>query len=90
MQMRRNQLFKLVEIDKGLVIIESTDNVGRGDKQAELIIADMPTMAEYLVRYHEARTQGLGIKQAHDRALHGAHVIETGVAELSDTLKVVQ
>ncbi len=45
-------------------------------KANEHIIADMPTIAEYLVRYHEHRCRGLPPLEAHDEAMKGAIVVK--------------
>jgi len=72
MKFSNMQLLKVVELADALVICRPQDNV---PKSEPLIIADMPTVAEYLIRYHEARCKGLPLKEAHKEALKGAKVI---------------
>ena len=90
MRMQKGQQFKLVELDNAIVILRPEDNVGRQDARAELIIGDMPTCAEYLVRYQEFRAAGLSIRDAHQRALYGANVVSPGTLDLPEDLKVTQ
>jgi hypothetical protein len=71
------QLYKVCEFNSGIVIIGSRDNLQRPDT-VELIIADLPTIGEYLARYCYERANGKDPKAAHAEALKGARVIAKG------------
>ena len=90
MNIAKGQQYKLVEFDRGFTIIGGSDTLGGRQGVYELIIADMPTILEYLVRYTENRAMGLGMKDSHQRALIGANVIAPGVLDLPDDLTVKQ
>lgn len=90
MIMIKAQKFKLIEFDSGIAILHAGDSL-RGRKDAtELIVADMPTIAEFLIRYQEYRAVGFDLREAHQKALAGAHIISPGVLDLPDDLKVKQ
>lgn len=88
MVITRHAQFKLVEFDRGFTLLHPTDSLGGRKDVAELIIADMPTIATYLIRYAEHRSAGLEIKEAHQRALASAHITSPGVLDLPDDLTV--
>ena len=79
MILTKTQLYKVVEFDKGIVILHQDDNLGGRNDMVPLIIADMPTICEYLPRYHELRAAGVEWREAHQRALEGAVVVDPGV-----------
>lgn len=84
MNIRKNMRFKLVEIENAFVIMGEHDNLGKRPIMAELIIADMPTMAEYLNRYIENRGAGLRAVESHQRALYGANIIAPGTMDMPE------
>lgn len=81
MKLEKNQQYKLVEFDRGFVILQKEDELGGRNEVVPLIIADMNTIAEFLVRYNEFRTQGLHWREAFQRALYGAKVVDPGAPE---------
>ena len=73
--------YKVVEFDKGLCIIPAIDQLGGRQGITELIIADIATCCEYLIRYTHARAKGHSIPHAHDEALKGAIVVKDFAAK---------
>jgi hypothetical protein len=69
--------FKVVEADACIAVVPEAANVGMPGA-ANLIIADMRTCCEYLSRYTEARSSGLEVREAHQKALVGANVLAKG------------
>lgn len=90
MIMVKNQKFKVIEFDTGIVILQAVDSLAGRKDAAELIVADMPTIAEYLVRYHEYRAYGFDLRESHSKALSGAAIIASGVMDLPADLRTKQ
>lgn len=70
-------LFKLVEFDQGLLMMNALDSMP-GRKHVVLILADAKTCGEYLARYLHARATGAAGQSpavAHRQAMAGAIVI---------------
>ena len=64
-------LYKVIEIDRGIAIINAADRSAH-PQQVELILGDPITCVEYLSRYAHARMHGLKNKaQAHEIAKAG-------------------
>lgn len=78
MKLEKGQLYKLVEFDRGFVVLHKDDELGGRNEVVPLIIADMNTIAEFMVRYNEFRTQGLHWREAFQRALYGAKIVDPG------------
>lgn len=70
-------LYKVVEFDKGVIILNAVDALKRPDARY-LIVADFATCGEYLARYCHERSQGRDVLTAHQAALRGARVIQRG------------
>lgn len=71
-------LFKVVEFDQGILILNALDAMP-GRKHVDLVVADAKTCGEYLLRYLHARAQGAAGKtpaEAHKQALEGAIVVK--------------
>lgn len=75
MQISQFLQYKVIEADTHVSIIPGRNSV-RG--AIELIVADMPTCAEYLARYTYERAGGKAPKEAHQVALRGAKVLQKG------------
>lgn len=70
--MTKEQHFKLVEFDHGIVILDSKDVLQRPDAHP-LILASPNILLEYLARYLYARVeQGKTLADAHEIAIKGA------------------
>lgn len=71
-------LYKVVEFDKGIILLNALDSMP-GRQCVELVMADAKTCGEYLARYLHARGEGAAgktIEQAHKEALAGAKVVQ--------------
>lgn len=64
--------YKVIEHEKTLAIIGPTDTITGANN---LIIADMATCCEFLIRYTEHRMRGKEVKAALELALRGANII---------------
>jgi len=72
-------LYKVVEFDKGILILNALDNMTNRPGATELIVADSKTIGEYLMKYLHARPKaGISIRDAHKQALVGAMVVRKG------------
>jgi len=71
-------LYKVVEFDKGVIILNAVDSMMKRPDAHYLIVADFATCGEYLARYCFERAQGKDVVTAHQAALKGARVIQRG------------
>lgn len=69
--------YKVVEAPKALVILYASDKV---PGSVELVIADLATCCEFLMRYSEARATGNDVEHAKELALRGARMMHAEVA----------
>jgi hypothetical protein len=77
MNITLGQSYKVVEFDKGVILLDSKDDLKRPDTWP-LIIGNGETCAEYLLRYLRARENGKSIPLAHQQAIVGAQVVAAG------------
>jgi hypothetical protein len=64
--------YRVVETAQVIAIVPASAQVKDANN---LIIADIETCGQYLVRYTEHRAAGKEIKAAHELALRGANII---------------
>lgn len=72
-------LYKVVEFDHGVIVLNALDKMTDRPSAVELIVADIRTCGEYLARYLHARGDGAAGKsmaEAHRQALQGAIVVK--------------
>lgn len=65
--------YKVIEHDNFVAIVPQDGQVKGANN---LIIAPWPVCLEYLHRYLEHRSNGMVVKEAHERALKGAQIIK--------------
>jgi hypothetical protein len=73
-------LYKVVEFRNGVIIINALDAMPNRPEAVELIVADIRTCGEYLLRYLHARGDGAAggsMERAHKQALEGAIVTKS-------------
>jgi hypothetical protein len=71
-------LYKVIEFGGGILILNALDKLDR--PHTELVIADIRTCGEYLLRYLHARGDGAAgksMEEAHRQALQGAIVVKS-------------
>jgi hypothetical protein len=71
MQLMRGMLYKIIEIDQGIALVNALDRITDRADAVELVTAELETCMDYLVRYTHARSCGRTIKRAHWSALYG-------------------
>lgn len=67
--------YKVIESEKALVILYASDKLNMPGAQ-ELIIADLATCCEFMIRYCEQRSDGKEPLQARELALRGARTLK--------------
>ena len=75
MQIIDGAYFKVIEFDKGIVIVNALDGVNRTEAR-ELIVANARSIGEYLLRYLHARANGKTQSEAHQQAIKDAVVVD--------------
>jgi hypothetical protein len=71
-------IYKVVEFNKGIIVLNGLDNMMQRPDAIELVVADGQTCGEYLMKYLYLRCRGAaGVdrKIAHEEALQGLIVI---------------
>jgi len=84
MEIRELAQYKVVEFDKGILILNALDNMMNRPGAVELIMSDPKTIGEYLLRYLHARSKGaagVSMREAHKQALQGAIVTRKGALD---------
>lgn len=69
MKIEGEALYKIVEFDKGIIILNALDTMPGRPEAVGLIAGKPSVIGEYLVRYMHARGEGKNIREAHKQAL---------------------
>lgn len=74
MRISRIAFYKVIEFDKGILILDSNEKMMNRPDALELVTGDIKGIVEYLPRYLHARQFTDDVRNAHRQALRGAGV----------------
>lgn len=69
MKIEGEALYKVVEFEKGIIILNALDTMSDRPEAVGLIAGKPNVIGEYIVRYLHARSKGKDIRAAHQEAL---------------------
>lgn len=76
MKLEKTALYKLIEFDKGLLIVNAIDSMMDRPGTRELIISTPGGIAEYMQHFIHAKANGRNTSEAHEQAMRSSKLFE--------------